>query len=218
MSLFRLRRRRRGQSLVEVAILLPLTVIFGFLVLGFWLHFNQVSAYNRAATVLAEWVARTGVYDPAVMCEAMHQTLSDQIGSGVVLDCEGVGRINTFVQIVVLGPEACIEVAPGCTPVRTETDRIGGPFTGSVNPDWAECSSTTPAKCPGGTVRDSSDNGVGWIASIASSDARIEAGSLVIVDIWGARYSGRSFFGNNGALWTMPVGHAVGYVTGEQFL
>ncbi len=201
ISRFRRPRRRPGQALVEVGLLLPLVVGLAFLTLAIWLQFTRVSAYTRSASTLAEWVARAGEYDPEIMCPAIRQTLVDQVGAGVIIDCSGEGATNTFVQVVVLDP-ACIagDCAGDHAPVV-----IGGPYTGVANPAEADCSGA--AACP--------TNGIGWNGTIASGEVRLASGSRVVVDIWGSRRSGGIIFMNNSDLWTLPVGHAAGYVTAD---
>lgn len=207
MSSLRRRRRRPAQSLVEVALLLPISVGLLYLVFGLWLHFARVSAYTRAANVLSEWIARTGTYDASIMCAATRQTLLDQVGAGVVLDCSGSGESNTFLQIVVLSPE-CVASSSACPAAQLTT--VGGPFTGVPDPDEANCSGSNPSACPA--------EGIGWTEDVGSSEDRIEPGSRVIVDIWGSRKAGGLIFSANSTMWLMPVGHSVAQVTGEQYL
>ena len=190
--------------------MLPVTIGMLFLILAMWLHFTRVAAYTRSASTLAEWVARSGVYDAAIMCPAIRETLIDQVGSGVAIDCTGSGNTNTFVQIVVLNP-ACLATTGSPCSGSPQVIRIGGPYTGNVNPAEADCSAANPTVCPGGD-----SGGIGWTSQLPlSGTGALTPGSEVIVDIWGSRQSSGLIFSENPLIWLLPSGHAVGYVTAD---
>lgn len=179
--MMRIPSRRRGQALIEAATLIPILVGLVFLAVTFFSFFTRETAYSRAASTLAEWIGRTGSYDPALMCPRVGQMLDEAIGTSTDLltACAGSGASSdVFLHIAVYEGD--------CDPttVCTLVDEIGSPLTSTLL--------QAPAEAPTGA----------WTTPLS-----VPLGSRVSVDIWG--YQRIIALNEATGFWVTPIGHAV---------
>lgn len=148
--------RRRGQATIEATTLIPVLVGLVFMAFTFFNFFTRETAYTRAASTLAEWIGRTGGYDPVLMCPRIAAMLDETIGANTALVCSGTPSDDAFLHIAVYDG-AC---APNS--VCVTIDEIGSPLTAELL--------AAPAAAP---------------VNAWSSSLSVPLGSRVSVDIWG---------------------------------
>jgi hypothetical protein len=131
-------RRRRGQSLIEFALVLPVLIYIFFGIHTFWLMFQRQQVYSVGAQALAEWVGRSGEYDGTAMRDAIRTQLDDALG---------VDSADTFLFIHITEPDNT-QYSIG-TPVPATVD-ISDPPIWPIDTGW---DSTLAAVPHGSTIR-----------------------------------------------------------------